>query len=180
MMKNKSYCIWLVKKIDKYEFKAKNVCCFGGILGLRYILSFVFFFITNLRMFYICSYIFFSEKNGFWVHNNYFNLCGQVENFKWILGIRKTCVEWGYSRFLIYKTHSQRTLLCKTKVNIYLKNICFNALALNVKGYWRQKASFIFKLFWTLLRSFIFLWINFSFFMAIKYKIQTSNITVFS
>ena len=51
-------------------------------------------FESNLIIFYICT-----SKNlktpplkGFWVHNNYLNLCGQVENSKWTLCCRKTGV----------------------------------------------------------------------------------------
>ena len=32
-----------------------------------------------------------------------FDLCGQVENFKWILWSQKTGVKCGHLRFLIYK-----------------------------------------------------------------------------
>ena len=40
---------------------------------------------------------------SFLVHNNHLNLCGQVENFKWILCNCKTGVKLGYLRFLVYK-----------------------------------------------------------------------------
>ena len=38
-------------------------------------------------------------KSGFSLHYNNFNLCGQVENSKCILCMRKTGIEYGYLSF---------------------------------------------------------------------------------
>ena len=42
-------------------------------------------------------------KNEFLVHSNHLNLCGQVENLKWILSSRKPGVKCGYLRFFMYQ-----------------------------------------------------------------------------
>ena len=43
------------------------------------------------------------QTNGFSVQNNHLNLCGQVENTKWILRSRKPGVKCEYLRFLMNK-----------------------------------------------------------------------------
>ena len=48
-------------------------------------------------------------------HNNHFNLCGQLENSKWILCSQKTGVKCEYLRFLVEK-------ISLVKFKIY--NIC--------------------------------------------------------
>ena len=92
-------CIYL-EKYDKY-LRLESLVVWGKVLAIKYIYN--IFFKQNLMIIYICKSLKLRIKASFLVHNNYLNLCRQVDNFKWILCSPNTDVNCGYLRFLRYK-----------------------------------------------------------------------------
>ena len=83
----------------KYSFKFINSCFVGEILILKIEYAFIVFFETNLMIICISKYtkIFIpTSKTDFSVDNSHLNLCGYVENAKWILCCQNTGVKCGY------------------------------------------------------------------------------------
>ena len=59
----------------------------------------------KIRIYRLYFYTIISRLNKFFGTQYPFNLCGQVENIKWILCSPKICVRCAYLRFLIYKIY---------------------------------------------------------------------------